>query len=70
MRSCCGASGDVYAARDEGLVVDLTHEEIASLTGTTRVTVTRALKRLARAGVIRNTGGRIRVLDADALDAR
>lgn len=62
--------GDVYAGGDEVLVVDLTHEEIASLTGTTRVTVTRALKRLARAGVIRNSGGRIRVLDPHALDVR
>jgi CRP/FNR family transcriptional regulator, cyclic AMP receptor protein len=56
--------GEIYTE------VELTHEEIAGLTGTTRVTVTRALKRLALAGVIENEAGRIRVLDPLALDAR
>ncbi len=56
--------GEIYTE------VELTHEEIAGLTGTTRVTVTRALKRLSQSGVIENEAGRIRVLDPLALDAR
>ena len=56
--------GEIYTE------VELTHEEIAGLTGTTRVTVTRALKRLSRSGVIESEAGRIRVLDPLALAAR
>ena len=43
--------GEIYTE------VELTHEEIAGLTGTTRVTVTRALKRLSQSRRDRERGG-------------
>ncbi len=45
----------------EGLLVDihLTHEQIAAMTATTRVTVTRTLQRLKRTGHIRECAGKL-----------
>ena len=45
------------------IAVALTHEQIAALTGTGRVTVTRALKRLRGEGVIDVQDRRFRILD-------
>ncbi|MFC3231288.1 Crp/Fnr family transcriptional regulator [Marinibaculum pumilum] len=45
------------------LVNRLTHEEIAAMTGTSRVTVTRCLQRLREAGAIDLVGGRFLVRD-------
>ena len=47
--------------------VYLTHEQIAAITGTSRVTVTRTLTRLRKAGAIAVEDGRIRVIDGAAL---
>jgi CRP-like cAMP-binding protein len=43
--------------------ISLTHEQIAAMTGTTRVTVTRALKRLREDGAIDVSGKQLRILD-------
>jgi CRP-like cAMP-binding protein len=51
------------------LSVSLTHEQIAGMTGTSRVTVTRSLKRLRESGAIAIAGGLITILDAGALQA-
>ncbi len=48
-------------------VVDLTHEKLASLSGTVREVVTRHLNLLEKEGVIRNTNGHIILLNPDAL---
>lgn len=47
--------------------VYLTHEQIAAMTGTSRVTVTRTLTRLRKAGAIAVEDGLIRVVDSAAL---
>lgn len=62
--------GELYAKpTGEGKLIQvyLTHEQIAAITGTSRVTVTRALNRLKKAGAIGVRDGLIHVLDADAL---
>jgi CRP-like cAMP-binding protein len=46
-----------------------THDEIASMVGSVREVVQRALKTLERAELIEMTRGRIHVLDVEALDA-
>ncbi len=61
-----GRLGDLYgidtpAGREIG--IPLTHEQIAALTGTTRVTVTRSLARLKADGVIDNRGKRFWIVD-------
>ncbi|MET0451856.1 MAG: Crp/Fnr family transcriptional regulator [Mycobacterium sp.] len=48
-------------------LLDLTHQEIASATGRTRVSVTYALNKLQQAGVIALRRGHIDVLDRDQL---
>jgi CRP/FNR family transcriptional regulator, cyclic AMP receptor protein len=55
--------------REDGTLIPiaLTHEQIAAMTGATRVTVTRALKRLTSLGVIELRQRRIWVLDASRL---
>lgn len=56
---------DLYGARDGNATViglSLTHEQIAAMTGTTRVTVTRVLKRLREQGVIEVKGRQLRIL--------
>lgn len=62
--------GQLYAVptpQGNLIQVYLTHEQIAALTGTSRVTVTRTLTRLRKAGAIAIEDGRIRVLDTAAL---
>lgn len=57
---------ELYGKPDEeGIFISilLTHEQIAAMTGTSRVTVTRALTRLRQEGVITNRGRRFWVLD-------
>jgi len=49
------------------LGIRLTHKQMAALTGTTRVTVTRVLKRLRERGVIAAGAKRIVILDMDRL---
>jgi len=45
--------------RADDVRIELTHEQIASLIGASRVTVTRALQRLSKSGRIRTDRGRI-----------
>ena len=47
--------------------ISLTHEQMAGMTGTTRVTVTRVLKRLGEQGVIQIKGKQLRILDLGRL---
>lgn len=47
--------------------ISLTHEQIAAMTGTSRVTVTRALKRLRDDGVLQIKGKQLRIVDAKRL---
>lgn len=59
-----------YGTRAAGAVelgITLTHKQMAALTGTTRVTVTRVLKRLKEHGEIAVNAHRIVVLDMDRL---
>lgn len=59
-----------YGTRTEGAVelgITLTHKQMAALTGTTRVTVTRVLKRLREHGEIAVRANRVVVLDMDRL---
>lgn len=61
---------DLYGKpEDGGVVIDisLTHEQIAAMTGTARVTITRALKRLRDQGAIQTRGKQIWILDASRL---
>lgn len=55
--------------KDGGLMIDiaLTHEQIAAMTGTARVTITRVLKRLREQGAIRTKGKQIWILDQSQL---
>lgn len=58
------------AARQPGpepVLLTLTHEQIGSLTGFNRVTVSRVLKRMRERGVIDVVKGRIQIIDADQL---
>lgn len=58
----------LYACCDgSGTDVRYTHEQIAAVTGTSRVTVSRILSRFRRAGIIAQDYRRIRVLDARRL---
>jgi CRP-like cAMP-binding protein len=54
--------------RIEGGVVPLTHELMGEMLGTTRPTVSVALKELQNAGIIESSYGRIRVLDRARLE--
>ena len=47
--------------------ISLTHEQIAAMTGTSRVTVTRALKRLRDEGIVEIKGKQLRILDPSHL---
>ncbi|ALS61066.1 Crp/Fnr family transcriptional regulator [Pandoraea norimbergensis] len=61
---------DLYGEVHEGrtlISIALTHEQIAAMTGATRVTVTRALKRLTDLGVIELKQRRIWVIDRSRL---
>jgi CRP/FNR family cyclic AMP-dependent transcriptional regulator len=62
--------GEIYALptpQGRQIQVYLTHEQIAAITGTSRVTVTRTLTRLRKAGTIAIRDGMICVLDGAAL---
>ena len=54
----------------QGLLIDvrLTHQEIAEVIGTTRVTVTRLLQQFEQAGSIDRNNGRLIVVFADEVD--
>lgn len=62
--------GDLYGV-DEGKVkvftITLTHEQIAAMTGASRVTVTRTLKRLKDEGVIGIRGKQFQIFDTARL---
>ena len=60
--------GVVKAEADGTQVVHLTHQELASLAGTSRETVTRALKALEAHGVIETRPKEIHLLDPDGLE--
>jgi CRP/FNR family transcriptional regulator, cyclic AMP receptor protein len=65
-----GRLSDLYGERHDGRVlitISLTHEQIAAMTGATRVTVTRALKRLTDVGAIEIKQRRIWVIDPSKL---
>lgn len=52
------------------LHVHLTHKELASMTGLSRVTVTRTLSKLAEMGLVRTHAGFVELLDAPELARR
>lgn len=57
---------DLYGATDESgtlIHMALTHEQIAAMTGASRVTVTRTLKRLTAEGIISKRGKQIKIMD-------
>ncbi|WP_191628837.1 Crp/Fnr family transcriptional regulator [Pandoraea terrae] len=65
-----GRLSERYGEEHEGrtlISILLTHEQIAAMTGTNRVTVTRALKRLTDLGVIEVKQRRIWVIDPSRL---
>ena len=54
---------------EDGMVkIPLTHQEIADLTGSTRVSVSRAFIKLRKDGLIDTDGKRIRLLDLERLE--
>jgi CRP/FNR family transcriptional regulator, cyclic AMP receptor protein len=60
-------SGVVELDRSEA-VVRLTHQDLANLAGTSRETVTRALKALEQEGVIETRPKEVTILDAEGLE--
>jgi len=57
---------ELYGVSENGVTVigiSLTHEQIAAMTGASRVTVTRTLKRLRGEGVIEVKGKQLRIID-------
>jgi CRP/FNR family transcriptional regulator, cyclic AMP receptor protein len=63
---------DLYGRPDGATTVvniNLTHEQMAAMTGTTRVTVTRVLKRLRLDGALQLKGRQLRILDQSRLQA-
>lgn len=65
-----GRLSELYGEEHDGrtlISIALTHEQIAAMTGATRVTVTRALKRLTELGVIEVKQRRISVIDPSRL---
>jgi CRP-like cAMP-binding protein len=62
--------GELYGTQEGAasvIGIALTHEQMAAMTGTTRVTVTRVLKRLREQGVIQVRGRQLRILDPSRL---
>lgn len=55
--------------QDGGLLIDiaLTHDQIAAMTGTSRVTITRVLKKLRETSAIQTRGKQIWILDVSRL---
>lgn len=60
--------GVVEAMGSEQALVRLTHQDLASMAGTSRETVTRALKALEQAGVIETRPKEVIITDADGLE--
>lgn len=63
---------DLYGTPDGGgtiIGISLTHEQIAAMTGASRVTVTRALKRFREEGILEIKARQVRILDAARLMA-
>lgn len=61
---------DLYGTKEDDAIVigiSLTHEQIAAMTGASRVTVTRTLTRLKEEGVIAIQGKQLRILDPKKL---
>jgi CRP/FNR family transcriptional regulator, cyclic AMP receptor protein len=58
---------DVAATFGADGVIPLTQEDVATLAGTTRPTVNRALRKAEEAGAVSLTRGRIRIVDVAAL---
>ncbi len=61
---------ELYGTPEKGATVigiSLTHEQIAAMTGTSRVTITRVLKRLGEIGAIEIKGKLLRILDPSKL---
>jgi CRP-like cAMP-binding protein len=60
----------VYGPSDEGVVIPLTQDELASIAGTTRPTVNQALRALELDGIVELGRGKTIIPDVDALAAR
>lgn len=61
---------ELYGAKEGSTTIigiSLTHEQIAAMTGASRVTVTRTLKRLRDEGVMEIKGKQLRILDPSRL---
>lgn len=61
---------DLYGKNQNGAVlidISLTHDQIAAMTGTARVTITRILKKLREQGAIQTRGKQIWILDVTRL---
>ncbi|MCI4626657.1 MAG: Crp/Fnr family transcriptional regulator [Candidatus Magnetoovum sp. WYHC-5] len=54
-------------SHNDSLKLHFTHQEIADMTGTTRVSVSRTISKLRKRGVIETTGERIKIKDINAL---
>lgn len=62
--------GELYGTTKNGVIaigLSLTHQQIAAMTGASRVTVTRTLKRLRDDGVIEIKGRQLMILDPSRL---
>lgn len=65
-----GRLGNTYGTTGPlgvSLPFNVTHEQIATMTGTSRVTVTRSLKRLREIGALSVSNGKLRILDPGLL---
>jgi len=65
-----GRLGELYGEKHKSgtlISIALTHEQIAAMTGTTRVTATRAIKRLTKVGAIDTRNRRIWIVDPTKL---
>jgi CRP/FNR family cyclic AMP-dependent transcriptional regulator len=62
--------GRLFAGERLPVVLPLTQDEVAQLTGTTRPTANQVLKRLAADGIVRLVRGRVELLDIAGLRRR
>ncbi len=60
----------LYGDGGESIVIPLTQEDVAALSGTSRATVNRILRGEAKRGTVRLTRGKTAVLDLDGLATR
>ncbi|ARP78480.1 regulator [Bordetella genomosp. 6] len=65
-----GLLGRIAAGSEETRSLRLTHEQLASMTGLSRVTVTRALKAMAEEGLVATRGKGVEIRDAGRLRER